>query len=164
MTTEAKAPAEGDPAPDFSMPASGGRTVSLASLKGKPFLLYFYPRADTPGCTKEACAFQEALPQLGRIGIDVIGVSKDKMKPIEKFAAKYNLTFPLASDEDTRVAAAYGAWVEKSMYGRKYMGMERSSFLIDRHGRIARIWPKVKVEGHAAEVMAAAKALSSAAG
>ena len=114
---------EGDPAPDFTMPASGGRTVSLAALKGKPFVLYFYPKADTPGCTKEACAFQEALPQLGKIGIEVIGVSKDKIKLIEKFAEKYNLRFPLASDE-SEVAEAYGVWVEKSMYGRKYMGME----------------------------------------
>ena len=150
---------EGDKAPDFTMPASGGRTVSLKAMKGKPFLLYFYPKADTPGCTREACAFQEALPQLGRIGIEVIGVSKDKMKPIEAFAEKYGLKFPLASDEDVSVAKAYGVWVEKSRYGRKYMGVERASFLIDGHGRVAKIWPKVKVEGHAAEVLAAAKAL-----
>jgi peroxiredoxin Q/BCP len=148
----------GDDAPDFTMSASGGRTVSLAGMKGKPFVLYFYPKADTPGCTKEACAFQEALPQLGKIGIEVIGVSKDKMKPIEKFAEKYGLKFPLASDE-TGVAEAYGTWVEKAMYGKKYMGLERSTFLIDKAGKIAKIWPKVKVEGHAAEVMAAAKAL-----
>jgi thioredoxin-dependent peroxiredoxin len=152
--------AEGDKAPDFTMPASGGRSVSLKGLKGKPFLLYFYPKADTPGCTKEACAFQEALPQLGRIGIEVIGVSKDKMKPIEAFAAKYDLKFPLASDEDVSVAKAYGVWVEKSRYGRKYMGVERASFLVDRHGKIARIWPKVKVDGHAAEVLAAARGLA----
>ena len=151
---------EGDVAPDFEMPASGGRTVSLSALKGKPFILYFYPKADTPGCTKEACAFQEALPQLGAIGLDVIGVSPDKMKPIEKFAEKFSLTFPLASDETTGVAEAYGAWGEKSMYGRKYMGMERTTFLIDKAGKIARIWPKVKVEGHAAAVMAAAQALA----
>ena len=150
---------EGDPAPDFTMPASNGRTVSLAALRGRPFVLYFYPKADTPGCTKEACAFQEALPQLGNIGVEVIGVSKDKIKPIEKFAEKYALKFPLASDAETQVAEAYGAWVEKSMYGRKYMGMERSTFLIDKNGRIARIWPKVKVEGHAAQVMAAAQGL-----
>jgi peroxiredoxin Q/BCP len=158
-TEDAMALAEGDKAPDFTMPASGGRTVSLKGMKGKPFLLYFYPKADTPGCTKEACAFQEALPQLGKIGIEVIGVSKDKMKPIEAFAAKYGLKFPLASDEDIAVAKAYGVWVEKSLYGRKYMGMERASFLVDKAGKIARIWPKVKVEGHAAEVLAAAKAL-----
>jgi peroxiredoxin Q/BCP len=151
--------AEGDKAPDFSMPASGGRTASLAGLKGKPFLLYFYPKADTPGCTKQACGMQEALPQLGRLGLEVIGVSPDKIKPIEKFAEKFSLTFPLASDESTAVAQAYGVWVEKSMYGKKYMGMERSSFLVDGHGRIAKIWRKVKPEAHAAEVMAAAKGL-----
>jgi peroxiredoxin Q/BCP len=150
---------EGDPAPDFTMPASGGRTVSLAALRGQPFVLYFYPRADTPGCTQEACAFEEALPQLGKIGLTVIGVSKDKMKPIEKFADKYRLTFPLASDAETRVAEEYGVWVEKSRYGRKYMGVERSTFLIDAAGRIARIWPKVKVAGHAQAVMEAAQAL-----
>ena len=149
----------GDPAPDFEMPASGARTVSLKAMRGKPFVLYFYPKADTPGCTKEACAFQEALPQLGRIGIDVIGVSPDKMKPIEKFAEKYHLTFPLASDEAHAVADKYGTWVEKSMYGRKYMGMERSTFLIDKQGKIAQAWRKVSVTNHAAEVLEAAKAL-----
>ena len=150
----------GDEAPAFELPASGGRTVSRAALAGKPFLLYFYPKADTPGCTTEACAFQEALPQLGKIGLDVIGVSRDPMKPIEKFAAKYNLTFPLASDETGACSEAYGTWVEKSMYGKKYMGLERSSFLVDKTGKIAKIWPKVKVNGHAAEVMDAAKALT----
>jgi len=150
---------EGDVAPDFSLPASGGRTVGLAGMKGRPFVLYFYPKADTPGCTKEACAFQEALPQLGKIGIDVIGVSPDKMKPIEKFAEKYQLTFPLASDETHAVAEKYGTWVEKSMYGRKYMGMERSTFLIDRNGKVVKAWRKVSVTGHAATVMEAAAAL-----
>ncbi len=150
---------EGDKAPDFSMPASGGRTASLEGMKGRPFVLYFYPKADTPGCTKEACAFQEALPQLGKIGIEVIGVSPDKIKPIEKFAEKYKLSFPLASDEAHAVAEKYGTWVEKSMYGRKYMGMERSTFLIDRQGRIAKAWRKVSVTGHAAEVMQTAAAL-----
>jgi peroxiredoxin Q/BCP len=149
--------AEGDAAPAFELPATGGRTVSLKALKGKPFVLYFYPKADTPGCTKEACAFQEALPQLGKIGIDVIGVSPDKMPPIDKFATKYGLTFPLASDVEKVAAAAYDTWVEKSMYGRKYMGMERSTFLIDGKGKIAKVWRKVSVTGHAAEVMAAAK-------
>jgi thioredoxin-dependent peroxiredoxin len=150
---------EGDPAPTFAMPASGGRTVRLADYAGRPLLLYFYPKADTPGCTKEACAFQEALPQLGHLGLDVIGVSKDAMKPIEKFAAKYTLTFPLASDEGTDVTERYGCWVEKSMYGRTYMGIERSTFLIDRTGKIARVWRKVSVPGHAAEVLKAAQAL-----
>ncbi len=149
----------GAAAPDFSLPASGGRTVSLAGLKGKPFVLYFYPRADTPGCTKEACAFEEALPQLGKTGVTVIGVSKDKMKPIENFAAKYNLTFPLASDPEAKTIEAYGAWLEKSMYGKKYMGIERSTVLVDKNGKIAKIWPKVKVEGHAAEVLKAVQEL-----
>ncbi|HSU06340.1 MAG TPA: peroxiredoxin [Acetobacteraceae bacterium] len=147
---------ENEPAPDFTMPATGGRTASLQAMKGRPFVLYFYPRADTPGCTKEACAFQEALPDLGRLGVAVIGVSKDKMPALEKFAAKYGLTFPLASDADAGTAEAYGTWVQKSMYGRTYMGMERSTFLIDKDGRIARAWRKISVPKHAAEVMAAA--------
>ncbi len=151
--------AEGAAAPLFEMPASGGRTVSLAAQAGRPFVLYFYPKADTPGCTKEAQAFQEALPELGTIGVEVIGVSKDAMKPIERFAEKYALSFPLASDSGG-VVEAYGAWVEKSMYGKSYMGVDRSTVLVDAQGRIARIWRKVKVPGHAAEVMAAAKALT----
>jgi len=149
---------DGDKAPDFSMAASFGRTVSLAGQRGKPFVLYFYPKADTPGCTREACAFEESLPRFGDIA--VIGVSPDAMAAIEKFAKKYSLTFPLASDGDHAVATAYGVWVEKSMYGRTYMGIERSTFLIDAKGRIARAWRKVKVDGHAAEVMAAAAALT----
>ncbi len=150
---------QGSVAPDFEMPASGGRTVRSADLKGKPYVLYFYPKADTPGCTTEACAFQEALPQLGKLGLDVIGVSKDKLKPIEAFAAKYNLSFPLASDETAGVAEAYGTWTEKSRYGRKYMSIERSTFLIGPDGRVARVWRNVRVPGHAAEVLQAAQAL-----
>jgi thioredoxin-dependent peroxiredoxin len=149
----------GDAAPAFSLPATGGRTAASAALKGRPYILYFYPKANTSGCTKEACAFQEALPQLGRLGLEVIGVSPDPIKPIESFAAKYGLTFPLASDEGKAVSEAYGVWVEKSMYGRKYMGIERSTFLIDRNGKIACAWRKVKVEGHAREVAEAAAAL-----
>jgi peroxiredoxin Q/BCP len=133
--------------------------VSSAALKGKPFVLYFYPKADTPGCTKEAQAFQEALPELGQIGVDVIGMSKDSVKAQDKFAEKYGLQFPLASDPDGSVVEAYGAWVEKSMYGKSYMGIDRSTILVDKAGKVARIWRKVKVPGHAAEVMAAAKAL-----
>jgi len=155
----AKGPAEGDVAPAFSMPASGGRTVSSAALKGKPYLLYFYPKADTPGCTTQACGVQEALPQLGKLGLEVIGVSPDAMPPIEKFAAKYKLTFPLASDADQTVAQAYGTWVEKSMYGRTYMGMERSSFLVGADGRVKKVWRKVKPAEHTVQVMEAAKAL-----
>ncbi len=146
-------------APAFSMPASGGRTASSATLAGKPYLLYFYPKADTPGCTKQACGIQEALPQLGHTGLEVIGVSPDPMKPIEKFAGKFNLTFPLASDEDHKVAEAYGVWVQKSMYGKTYMGMERSSFLVGADGRIVKVWRKVKPEAHAAQVLEAAKGL-----
>jgi thioredoxin-dependent peroxiredoxin len=149
----------GDVAPDFNMPASGGRSVSRDALKGQPFLLYFYPKADTPGCTKQACGIQEALPQLGKLNLTVIGVSPDAMPAIEKFARKYALEFPLASDADHIVATAYGTWVEKSMYGKKYMGMERSSFLVGSDGTIKAIWRKVKPEAHAAQVMEAAKAL-----
>ncbi|WP_206930991.1 thioredoxin-dependent thiol peroxidase [Roseococcus thiosulfatophilus] len=149
----------GDAAPDFTMPASGGRQVSREALKGQPYLLYFYPKADTPGCTKQACGIQEALPQLGKLGLTVIGVSPDAMPPIEKFAKKYGLEFPLASDADQKVAGAYGTWVEKSMYGKKYMGMERTSFLVGADGTIKAIWRKVKPEAHAAQVMEAAKAL-----
>jgi peroxiredoxin Q/BCP len=157
--SDAAGPAEGAPAPAFSMPASGGRTVSSEALKGKPYLLYFYPKADTPGCTTQACGIQEALPQLGKLGLTVIGVSPDKMPPIEKFAKKFNLEFPLASDVDHAVAEAYGVWVEKSMYGKKYMGMERSSFLVDANGTVARVWRKVKPDAHAADVLKAAQAL-----
>ena len=151
--------AEGEAAPDFSLPATAGRTVSLSGFKGKPFILYFYPKADTPGCTKEACAFQEASPKLEEVGLDVVGVSPDKIKPIEKFAAKYGLTFPLASDEDHAVAERYGVWVEKSMYGRQYMGVDRSTFLIDAAGTVLKVWRKVSVPGHAEDVLKAAKGL-----
>ena len=150
---------EGDLAPAFDLPASLGRTVGSASLTGQPYVLYFYPKADTSGCTKEACAFQEALPQLGQSGLTVIGVSRDPMKAIEKFAEKYGLGFPLASDAEGKASEAYGTWIEKSMYGRKYMGMDRATFLVGRDGRIAQIWRKVKVPGHAAEVLRAAQAL-----
>ena len=151
--------AETEPAPDFSMPATGGRTVSLADMKGKPFVLYFYPKADTPGCTKEAQAFEEHLSAMSDLGLAVIGVSKDPMKALEKFAEKYTLTFPLASDPDGTVVEAYGAWVEKSMYGKTYMGIDRSTVLVGPNGKVAKIWRKVKVPGHAADVIKAAKAL-----
>jgi peroxiredoxin Q/BCP len=146
-------------APPFTLAASGGRTVSSEALKGTPYLLYFYPKADTPGCTKQACGIQEALPALGNLNLTVIGVSPDPMGPIEKFAKKYNLEFPLASDPEHAVAEAYGVWVEKSMYGKKYMGMERSSFLVGGDGRLVAVWRKVKPEAHAAQVLEAAKGL-----
>ena len=152
-------PNPGDKAPAFKMAASGGREVSSAALKGKPYLLYFYPKADTPGCTKQACGIQEALPALGKLELTVIGVSPDALPPIEKFAAKYKLEFPLASDPEHKVAEAYGVWVEKSMYGKKYMGMERSSFLVGADGKIKAVWRKVKPEAHAAAVLEAAKGL-----
>ena len=150
---------QGDQAPDFSLPASRGRTVSAGMLRGKPYVLYFYPKADTSGCTKEACAFQEALPQFSGLGLDVVGVSRDPVRALDKFAAKYALDFLLASDEAGALTEAYGVWVEKSMYGKKYMGIERSTFLVDANGYVARVWPKVKVEGHAAEVLSAARDL-----
>ncbi len=149
---------QGDAAPPFEMPASGGRTVSSAALSGRPYVLYFYPKADTPGCTSQACAFQGALPRLGGLGVDVIGVSRDPMKAIERFAAKYGLAFPLASDTGA-LSDAYGVWAEKSMYGRKYMGMLRATFLVNDAGVIARVWPAVKVAGHAADVAKAAAEL-----
>ena len=155
----------GDFAPDFDLPASLGRRVSRDSFKGRPFVLYLYPKADTTGCTREACDFEQALSAIGSAagdaGIPVVGLSRDPMKAIDAFAAKQKLTFPLATDLDGTVVEAYGAWVEKSMYGRTYMGIDRSTFLIDGEGRIARVWRKVKVPGHAAEVMQAAAALAS---
>jgi thioredoxin-dependent peroxiredoxin len=156
---ETSGPGEGDPAPDFSLPASGGRTVSLEALRGRPFLLYFYPKADTPGCTKQACGVQEALPQLGRVGLTVVGVSPDAVPAIERFAKKFGLEFPLASDADHRVAERYGVWVEKFMYGKKYMGVERSSFLVGADGKVAKVWRNVKPGEHAAQVLSAAEAL-----
>jgi peroxiredoxin Q/BCP len=146
---------QGDVAPAFSLPASGGRTVSSAALKGKPYVLYFYPKADTSGCTKEAQAFQSAIDAFAAKGAEVIGVSRDPLKALDKFAGKYGLTFPLASDEGGALTEAYGVWVEKSMYGRKYMGIERSTFVVGADGKVAKAWPKVKIEGHADEVLAA---------
>lgn len=143
----------GDQAPDFSLPTNQGHDVTLAAMRGKPFVLYFYPKADTPGCTREAVGFQEALAELTKSGIAVIGVSRDPMRAIEAFATKYSLAFPLASDGATEVAKEYGTWVEKSRYGRKYMGMERATFLIDGAGRVAHIWRNVRVDGHVADVL-----------
>ncbi|SDF23118.1 MULTISPECIES: thioredoxin-dependent thiol peroxidase [Thalassobaculum] len=150
----------GDKAPDFTMPTDGGGEVSLAKLKGKPVVLYFYPRDDTPGCTKEACGFRDALPDFsGAGGVEIIGVSRDTVAKHDKFKAKYDLPFTLGADETGAVTEAYGVWVEKSMYGRKSMGIERATFLIDGDGVIRGIWRKVKVPGHVDEVLAAAKDL-----
>jgi len=150
---------EGDKAPDFDLPTENGETLALSSLKGKAVVLYFYPKDDTSGCTAEAKDFSRLAPDFRKAGVEVIGVSPDSVASHQKFAKKYDLTIRLAADADKSVATAYGVWVEKSMYGRKYMGVERSTFLIDKKGRIARSWRKVKVPGHAEEVLAAAKAL-----
>ena len=149
----------GKKAPAFSLENQDGASVKLSSFKGHPVVLYFYPRDDTPGCTQEACDFRDQYTALKKAGAVLLGVSPDAGKSHTKFAAKYALPFPLLSDSDHRVAEAYGAWAEKSMYGRKYMGIIRSTFLIDTGGKVARVWPKVKVRGHADEVLEALKAL-----
>jgi peroxiredoxin Q/BCP len=149
----------GDKAPSFTLPADGGGTVSLKDFKGKTLVLYFYPKDDTSGCTAEACAFRDALPDFSKVKADIIGISKDPVKKHDKFKAKYDLNFPLAADEDMKTCEAYGVWVEKSMYGRKYMGIERSTFLIDGKGVIRNVWRKVKVPGHAEAVLEAAAEL-----
>jgi peroxiredoxin Q/BCP len=150
----------GDKAPDFTLPTDGGGKVSLKDLKGKKLVLYFYPKDDTPGCTTEACGFRDALPDFSKVKAAIVGVSKDSAASHDKFKTKFKLPFPLASDEDGKVCEAYGTWVEKSMYGKTYMGIERSTFLIDETGVIRNIWRKVKADGHAAEVLAAAEAFN----
>ena len=151
--------AEGDEAPAFSLAADGGGKVSSADLKGKPYVLYFYPKDDTSGCTKEAIAFTERLADFRKLGVQVIGISPDNAASHDKFKAKHGLGVTLGADVDKALCLAHGAWVEKSMYGRKYMGVDRSTFLVGRDGRIARIWRKVKVPGHVDEVLKAAQAL-----
>ena len=150
---------EGDKAPAFSMPTNQGTTASLSDYKGRKLVLYFYPKDDTPGCTKEACSFRDNLPHFEKIDAAILGVSKDTVEKHAKFIKKFDLNFPLASDEDGSVCDAYGTWGEKSLYGRKYMGIDRATFLIDADGKIAKIWRKVKVDGHTEEVMAALKEL-----
>ena len=150
----------GDKAPDFTMPTDGNGKVALAQLRGKAVVLYFYPKDDTSGCTAEAKDFSRLAPDFRKAGVEVVGVSPDSVDSHAKFRRKYDLDIKLAADADKAVATAYGVWVEKSMYGRKYMGVERSTFLIDKAGRIAKSWRKVKVPGHAEEVLAAAKALA----
>lgn len=146
---------EGSPAPDFTLASDDGSTVTLSAFRGTRVVLYFYPKDDTSGCTVEACEFRDAGDTFRRADTVVIGVSPDPVKSHSKFRAKYALDFPLLADEDHAVAEAYGVWVEKSMYGRKYMGIERSTFLIGVDGRIEKIWRKVTPKGHAAEVAAA---------
>jgi len=149
----------GAKAPAFRLPRDGGGTVSLADFKGQNLVLYFYPKADTPGCTLEAKAFSGLFKAFAKADTAVLGVSADPVKAQDKFKTKHDLAIPLASDETHAMLNAYGVWGEKSMYGRKFMGITRATFLIGKDGRIARIWPKVKVEGHAEEVLAAAKEL-----
>ena len=151
--------AAGDDAPAFTLPATDGRELTLDSLKGKKVVLYFYPKDDTSGCTLEAKNFQALKREFEAAGTEIIGVSPDAMKSHDKFRSKYGLDFALASDEGKSMLEAYGVWAEKSMYGRKYMGVERTTMLIDRNGKVARVWEKVKVPGHAEEVLAAARAL-----
>ena len=150
---------EGEKAPDFSMPTDGGGSVSLKDLKGKAVVLYFYPKYSTPGCTKEACGFRDLMPDFSKVDAEIIGVSKDSVKRHDNFKAKYELPFLLASDEAGDVCERYGVWVEKSMYGKKFMGIERATFLIDANGKVRNVWRKVKVPGHVEEVLEAAKAL-----
>jgi peroxiredoxin Q/BCP len=149
----------GDKAPSFTLATDGGGKISLAKLKGRPFVLYFYPKDDTSGCTKEAVAFSENMKNFDKLGVNLVGVSKDSVASHDRFKTKYGLKLTLASDPDVATAKAYGVWVEKSLYGRKYMGMERATFLIDSKGVIREIWRKVKVAGHVEAVFAAAKAL-----
>ena len=149
----------GDAAPAFTLPATGGREISLSGLKGRKAVLYFYPKDDTSGCTTEAQDFNALRGAFAACDTEVIGVSADSLASHDRFRAKYGLGLTLASDEAKEALEAYGVWVEKSMYGRRYMGVERTTVLIDRDGRIARVWPKVKVPGHAQEVLEAARAL-----
>jgi peroxiredoxin Q/BCP len=149
----------GQMAPNFNLPRDGGGTLALEALQGKTVVLYFYPKDDTSGCTAESIDFSARKPQFEEAGAVVIGMSPDSVKKHDKFKAKHNLEIDLIADEDRNTLEAYGVWVEKSMYGRKYMGVERSTFLIDAEGRIARIWRKVKVPGHAEEVLGAVRSL-----
>ena len=149
----------GDKAPDFTLPTDGAGSVTLSKLNGKKVVLYFYPKDDTSGCTAEACGFRDSFPDYGGTGAVVIGISKDLVASHDKFKKKHGLPFILASDAGADVCEKYGVWVEKSMYGRKYMGIERATFLIDGAGAVRGVWRKVRVPGHVAEVLKAARAL-----
>ena len=155
-------PAVGKSAPAFTLDTDTGERLSLRDLKGKPVVLYFYPKDDTSGCTAEACEFRDAFPRFDKSQAVILGVSPDPVKSHQKFKAKYELPFTLLADTDHAVAERYGVWKEKSMYGRKYMGVERTTFIIDGAGKIAKIFEKVKPQGHAAEVEAALAALHAA--
>jgi peroxiredoxin Q/BCP len=149
----------GTQAPDFTLPRDGGGTISLSQFRGRPVVLFFYPKDDTEGCTMEAKDFTAAKPDFDAAGVTLIGVSPDPVKKHDKFVKKHELAIPLASDENLQTLEAYGVWKEKSMYGRSYMGVERTTVLVDAEGRIAEIWPKVKVKGHVDAVLEAARKL-----
>lgn len=158
MKSGRKEVGEGDSAPDFELPASSGRKVRLSSLRGKQVVLYFYPKDDTPGCTREACAFRDNLPKFDGLDAVILGVSKDSLDSHAKFIDKYSLNFTLLSDENLQAHALYDTWKEKTNYGRTYLGTERSTFVIDAKGRIKKIFRNVKVDGHESEVLAALEA------
>ena len=153
----------GDKAPNFKLPTDGDGKIALSDFKGQKVVVYFYPKDDTPGCTKESCGFSDALKKFEKLNTAIIGISKDSVAKHDKFKAKYKLKFPLASDENSDTCENYGVWKEKNMYGKKYMGIERSTFLIDEQGKIAAIWRKVKVPGHVEDVQAAAEDIAKAA-
>jgi peroxiredoxin Q/BCP len=153
--SESTMPAVGDVAPKFKLSASGGKTIALEDFKGKQMVvLYFYPKADTPGCTKEACGFRDAIAGYDSAKVAVLGISPDPVKDVDKFSTKFELNFPLLADDDHAVAEKYGVWVEKSMYGKKYMGVARTTFVIGKDGKVIHIFEKVKPEGHDQEVLA----------
>ena len=155
MKSASGGPEEGDAAPDFELQSSEGGTVRLSSLRGKKVVVYFYPADDTPGCTREACSFRDNMPKFTGVKAAVFGVSQDDMESHRKFIAKYGLNFPLLSDPDLVAHKAYGTWKLKSMYGREFWGTERSTFIVDEKGKVAKAWRKVKVDGHDAEVLKA---------
>jgi peroxiredoxin Q/BCP len=157
MAETSAIPQVGDKAPPFKLPASTGETVDLSKLKGRTVVLYFYPRADTPGCTKEACGFRDAIASYKKLDVPVFGVSPDPVEDVKKFADKFKLNFPLLADADHAVAEKYGVWQEKSMYGKKYMGVARTTFIIGPDGKVAHLIEKVKPEGHDQEVLALLK-------
>ena len=144
----------GDTAPDFTLPTDGGGEIALSSFKGQKVIIYFYPKDNTPGCTTESCEFNEALPNFEKLNTAIIGISKDSVKKHDNFKAKYGFQFPLASDENSDTCERYGVWKEKNMYGKKFWGIERSTFLIEENGKIEAIWNKVKVKGHVEAVQA----------
>ena len=155
-------PQTGQPAPDFQLQDQNGNDVKLSRLRGKNVVLYFYPKDDTPGCTREACDFRDEHSALEKAGAVVLGVSPDDTKSHQKFATKFSLPFPLLADTERQVCDAYGVWGEKSLYGRKFLGVTRATFLIDTEGKLARVWPKVKVDGHVKEILESLKGGASA--